>query len=152
MKIIITYLTFLILVSCSQAKKTDELNKKENIITMNQITSNYDSLTNNVKNKGDKDSYNELFYSFMDSNISERTDSLMIYSKIMAQEYNYNKAYFDYFKALCEKNKIYVDFSNYGDIDISKLNDSTKTKAINWLNMMLVNKVISQDDYDKIHK
>ena len=60
----------------------------EKVFTMNQITDNYDSLINRVKIKGDTNAYDELFYGFMDSNKSERTDSVLRYSRIMAGNFN----------------------------------------------------------------
>ena len=156
---------FVILTGCQKNKKNDEpkvdkevYNTKdepeadEDIFTMNQITTNYDTLINRVKNKGDIDSYDEMFYSFMDANETERTDSVMKYSKVMAEKYNYDKAYLDYFVALCEKNNIKVDYSNYSTIDITSLEEKSKVEAIKWLNLMRNRKIISPENYNAIKK
>lgn len=60
---------------------------------MNAITTNYDTLINRLKKHGDTDAYDELFYSFKDCCFDESTDSVMVYSKIMAEKFNYEKAY-----------------------------------------------------------
>ena len=156
---------FVILTGCQKNKKNDEpkvdkevYNTKdepeadEEVFTMNQITTNYDTLINRVKNKGDIDSYDEMFYSFMDANETERTDSVMKYSKVMAEKYNYDKAYLDYFVALCEKNNIKVDYSNYSTIDITSLEEKSKVEAIKWLNLMRNRKIISPENYNAIKK
>ncbi len=111
--------------------------------------SDYDSLSKQSLN-GNRDAYDEIFYIFMDSNKESRTDSLMIYSKILAEKYDYKRAYFDYFKAFCEKLDINVDFSNYASIDISSMDKSSKKQAKEWLKKMLEKKVISQDQYNSV--
>jgi hypothetical protein len=132
MKSQIVFISFFIfLVSCTE-KRERNIKSKE-IVTINHLSTNYDTLVYKVKNTGDKDSYNELFYSFMDANEAEKTDSLMIYSKIMAEKFNYEKAYFDYFKALCEKYDTNVDFSDYSNINIKLMNKLEKKQADDWL-------------------
>lgn len=93
--IIIISLSILI-ISCQKKKEihtikeeVNDTNKEIKGFTMNQITTNYDTLIKRVKNEGNKDAYDELFYSFMNSNKAERTDSVMIYSKIMVNKFNY---------------------------------------------------------------
>ena len=140
------------MIFCQEKKSIDSPKKEVEAITMNQITTNYDTLIKRVKKEGNEEAYDELFYSFMDSNESERTDSLMIYSKIMAQNFNFEKAYFDYFKALCEKYNIEVDYSNYSTIDISSLDKHSKKKAINWLKNMEDKKIITTEQYNLIKK
>ncbi|KFF10114.1 hypothetical protein IW15_21495 [Chryseobacterium soli] len=150
--ITITVLFLLTLFSCEKSKIPTEPKKNERIITMNQITTNYDTLVNKVKLKGSIDAYDELFFSFMDSNEAERTDSMMVYSKIMAEKYNYQKAYLDYFKALCEKFNIYIDYPHYDKLDISKMPEDSKKQAKGWLNQMLEKKIITKEQYDAIKK
>lgn len=150
--IVITIGFFVTLSSCDKRKVISQTQKDEKITTMNQITTNYDTLINRVKFKGDIDAYDELFFSFMDSNEAERTDSMMIYSKIMAENYNYKKAYLDYFKALCEKFDIYVDYPHYNKIDISRMPQDSKKQAENWLKKMLKKKIISQSQFDSVKK
>lgn len=119
---------------------------------MNDISTDYDTLINRVKIKGDRDAYDEIFYYLMDSNKAERTDTLMIYSKIMAEKYNYDKAYFDYFVAFCEKHGFEANFSQYSNIDISKMEQESRKEATDWLNKMVNKKIISEQKYDSIKK
>ena len=152
MKINIIYLLLIFgFFSCKKNIIQKDLNQEE-IITMNQTSSDYDTLTNRVKKKGDANSYDELFYSFMDSNEGEQTDSLLIYLRIMAEKYNYDRAYFDYFEALCRKHDVDVDYSNYSNINISKMNEVNKKHALEWLNKMLKNKIILEKEFDSIKK
>jgi hypothetical protein len=152
MKIITKVLIYLCLVSCSQAKKTNKVIYQKEVKTMNQISLSYDTLIYNVKYNGNIDCYDELYYSFMDSNKSERTDSLMIYSKIMAERYNYKKAYFDYFKALCEKQDIEVNYSDYKSINIRNMDESSKKIGVDWLKTMVESKIITNDKFNEIKK
>ena len=156
--IIIISLSILI-ISCQKKKEIDTLKEKVNDankeiegFSMNQITTNYDTLIKRVKNEGNKDAYDELFYSFMDSNKAERTDSLMIYAKIMANKFNYERAYFDYLDAFGEKNDIEIDFTDYSKMDISNLNKNAKKEATYWLKNMVKEKMITKEQYDSIKK
>lgn len=142
-KIIITLLVFFLITSCRQ---------KEKVVSINQITTNYETLIQSVKNSGDKDAYDELFYAFKDSNEAGRTDSLMVYSKIMAENFKYEKAYFDYFEALCEKHNVEVYFTSYSKIDLTKMERLARNKANDWLNKMVTEKVITQKQFDSIKK
>lgn len=142
----------LLIVSCKEKVNTLEppMNQ-DNVTTMSSI-SNYDSIVNLVKTKGDTLAYSELFYFLKDSNKRDRTDTLMYYSKIMAEKFNNESAYLDYFEALCEKYDIKVDFSNYSSIDISSMDKTSKQKAENWLNDMLEKRIISKEQFDSIKK
>ncbi len=157
--IIILIWTPFLLISCQKKNEIDKPKKEientikdDEVFTMNQITTNYDTLVKRVKNDGNEDAYYELFYGFKDSNLAERTDSLMIYSKIMAKKFNYEKAYFDYFEAFAEKNDIEIDFADYSKFDISKLNENTKKEATDWLKNMVKAKIITIEQYDSIKK
>lgn len=153
MKVKILFITILIVTISCQQKQTNSTRKdKDTIISMNQITTDYDTLINRVKYNGNIDAYDELFYSFMDSNESERTDSLMIYAKIMAEKYNYEKAYLDYLKALCEKNNIYIDYPHYNRVNLSKLPINSKKETEDWLNKMLDKKIITKEQFDSIQR
>lgn len=145
-------LILIVIISCQKKQKNDAIKNNDTVVTMSQITTNYDSLVQRVKYKGNIDAYDELFYGFMDSNEAERTDSTMIYSKIMAEKYNYEKAFYDYFKALCEKYNIDVDFSDFSTINISLLNKSSKRQAEDWLKKMLEKKIITQQQYNSVKK
>lgn len=145
-------LILIFIISCQKKQKNDKIKNNDTVVTMSQITTNYDSLVKRVKYKGNINAYDELFYGFMDSNEAERTDSTMIYSKIMAEKYNYEKAFFDYFKALCEKYNIDVDFSNFSTINISLMNNSSKLQAEDWLKKMLEKKIITQQQYNSVKK
>lgn len=154
-KLILLFLFFLF--SCKKTKNNDFPDRKhqnpEKIITINQLsTNNYDSLLNRIRKNGDRDIYNEVFYSLMETTKEEGTDSIMSLSKIMAEKYQYEIAYFNYFTALCRKNNIEVNYDNYSSIDISKLDNSTKTQAQDWLKKMIQNKLITKQQYDSIKK
>lgn len=152
MKNLVILIFCLLIVSCKEkiTPLTPPINQ-DSVIAISSI-SNYDSIANLVKAKGDTLAYNELFYFLMDSNKEDRTDTLMHYSKIMAEEFNNEVAYLDYFKALCEKYDIEVDFGNYSSIDISSIDKSQKGKAEDWLNKMLEKKIISKEQFDSIKK
>ncbi|HCM34213.1 MAG TPA: hypothetical protein DF603_08700 [Chryseobacterium sp.] len=152
MKRMVILMLSLLIVSCKEkvTKSIPPINQ-DDIITMSSI-SNYDSIANIVKTKGDTLAYNSLFYFLMDSNKEDRTDTLMYYSKIMAEEFNNEGAYLDYFKALCEKYDIEVNFNNYSSIDISSMDSFHKKKAENWLSKMLEKKIISKKQFDSIKK
>jgi len=149
----IVFLTTLIIVfSCNKRQILEKATNTDSIVSMNEISMNYDTLINRVKYKGNIDAYDELFYHLMDSDDIARTDTLMSYSEIMAERYNYKKAYFDYFKAYCEKYNINVDYDNYSSINISLLDKSSKQKAENWLRKMVNKKIISEEQYNSIKK
>jgi hypothetical protein len=157
--IIILISLSILIVSCQKKEEIDntkievnDANKEIEGFSMNQITTNYDTLIKRVKNEGNEDAYDELFYGFMDSNKAERTDSVMIYSKIMANKFNYERAYFDYLDAFCEKNDIEIDFTDYSKIDISKLNKNTKKEVTDWFKNMVKEKIITKEQYDSIKK
>jgi hypothetical protein len=138
------------LLVCSSCKK--EVKENEKMVSISQITSNYDSLIYKVMIKGDSDAYDELFYGFMDSNKTERTDSVLRYSRIMAENFKYERAYFDYLNALLEKSEIEDNSSNLSEIDLTKLDDSSKEAINDWLNQMLQSKIITQEKFDSIRK
>lgn len=139
-------------ISCQKKQKFDVIRDHDTIVTMSQITTDYDTLIKRVKYKGNIDAYNELFYGFMDANEAERTDSTMIYSKIMAEKFNYEKAFYDYFKALCEKYNTDVDYNNFSTINISLMDKSSKKQAEDWLKKMLEKKIITQQQYNSIKR
>lgn len=149
MKAITISILIIILNSCKEKKIFDKPVNQNDIVSMSNI-SNYDSITNLVKNKGDVAAYDELYYFLMDSNKEDRTDTVMYYSKIMAEKYSNEKAYYDYFKALCEKYN--VDCSNYSTINMSKMESSSKKRAEDWLMKMLEKKVITQEQYNSVKK
>ena len=130
----------------------ESLSNQDKVITMNSLSGDYDSIVNRVKNFGDKEAYSELFYYLKDSNFAERTDTLMIYSKIMAEKHNNENAYIDYLDAITEKYNVKKDLGNYSTIDISKLEPKEKKQITNWLNKMLQNKIISQKEFNEVKK
>ncbi|MBL1220989.1 hypothetical protein JET18_09080 [Chryseobacterium sp. L7] len=149
----IVILMVLSIFSCKEKVTSPSLEtvNQDDVITMSSI-SNYDSISNLVKTKGDTLAYNELFYHLKDSDKISRTDTLMYFSKIMAERFNNKHAYIDYFEALCEKYDIEVDFSNYSSINISSMDKSSKQKAENWLKKMLEKNIISKEQFDSIKK
>jgi hypothetical protein len=139
-----------ILIISGSCKKTTQDSGK--IVSINQITSDYDSLIKNIVSKGDTNAYDELFYGFIDSNKTERTDSVLRYSRIMAETYRYDRAYFDYLKALCEKYEIQNDWSKLSELNLAGLNETSKHLALDWLNQMLKDKIITQEEFDSVKK
>ena len=125
---------------------------REPSVTINQITTNYDTLVNRVNRKGDEDAYDELFYGFIDWNETSRTDSVMKYSKIMALKFDFEKGYSDYFYAFCEKYNVELDWGKLSSLDISKLKPFQKNEAINWLKKMRYKKVITETEFRQIKK
>jgi arginine/lysine/ornithine decarboxylase len=152
-------LLLLILISCNKKaeQKVEKVNKPEEIsqddvVTMNTMTTDYDTLIHRIKNMGDRDSYDELFYAFMEYPFEYKTDSIMFYSKIMAEKYNYERAYFDYFKALCEKYDIQENYKDFSKIDLSKMDKVSKKQAEDWLKLMLNRKVITQENFNSVKR
>ncbi|MCJ7936060.1 MAG: hypothetical protein MUW56_21140 [Chryseobacterium sp.] len=151
MKVIVILIFTILLSSCQEKKTLDKPINKSDIITMSNI-SNYDSITKLVKTKGDTLAYDELYYFLMDSNKEDRTDTLMYYSKIMAEKYNNDLGYFYYFTALCEKYDIPFKDANYSSINISSLDKSSKKETEDWLKKMLEKKIITQQQYDSVKR
>lgn len=158
---IIFILLVLFFVSCKKKETKDikevKIAKQENdssdidqdeVVTMNAIRTNYDTLVNRVKKKCDEDAYLELFYDFKESAIEVRTDSVMVYAKIMALQHNYERGYYDYLQALYEKYN--VDYSDSSKIDISKLDKVSKKPIEDWLKLMLDKKIMTKKDFDAI--
>jgi hypothetical protein len=125
---------------------------QEKSVSINQTTDNYDSLTYKVKAKGDTSAYDELFYGFIDSNKAERTDSVLRYSRIMAESFHYDRAYFDYLRALCEKNNIENNWDSLSELNLTKIDEASKAAITSWLNQMLQNKIITQEEFDSVKK
>jgi len=158
MKKIITFILILNFISCNKSEKNEtkinlDLSQKQSeIIIMNSISQDYDSIINRVKVHGDKEAYSELFYHLKDTNFEGRTDTLMFYSKTMALKFNYEKAYIDYLDAVTEKYKIEKNISDYSTINLSNLKTTEKNEIIEWLKIMLENKIISNIQYDEVIK
>lgn len=151
MKKIVILTLMVLLNSCKKKETFDKPASQDEVITMSNI-SNYDSITKLVKTKGDTLAYDELYYFLMDSNKEDRTDTLMYYSKIMAEKYNSDLGYFYYFTALCEKYDIPFKDANYSSINISSLDKSSKRQAEDWLKKMLEKKVITQEQYESVKR
>jgi hypothetical protein len=151
MKTRIVIIFLILTVSCQKNKKLYEPKEGDVLVTMNSI-SDYDSITKQVKYKGNVDAYDELFYYLMDSDKIARTDTLMYYSKIMAEKYNNEVAYYYYFTALCEKYDIPFEDTDYSSINISLMDDSIKKQVKNWLNEMVEKKIITQEQYESVKK
>ncbi|MFH7002819.1 hypothetical protein [Flavobacterium bizetiae] len=133
----------------NQESNSSDVDQDE-VVTMNAIRTNYDTLVNRVKKKGDEDAYLELFYDFKESAIEVRTDSVMVYAKIMALQHNYERGYYDYLQALYEKYN--VDYSDSSKIDISKLDKVSKKPIEDWLKLMLDKKIMTKKDFDAIKR
>jgi hypothetical protein len=132
-----------------QKKDSSDLDQ-DKVVTMNAITTNYDTLVNRVKKEGNEDAYLELFYNFKECGKEVRTDSVMVYAKIMALKHNNERGYYDYLQALYEKYD--VDYSDFSKIDISKLDKLSKKPIEDWLNLMLAKKIMTKKDFDTIKR
>jgi hypothetical protein len=131
-------------------KEIPEGINQDEVRTISARTKDYDTLINRVKKRGDVDAYGELFYSFKDCCFRESTDSVMVYAKIMAEKFNYEKAYFDYFEAICYKYD--VAYSNFSETDISKMDKYERLKLESWLKIMVEKKLITQQAFDSVKK
>lgn len=91
MKSLIILILSLLIISCKEKVNTLEppMNQ-DNVTTMSSI-SNYDSIANLVKIKGDTLAYSEIFYHLKDSDKISRTDTFMCYSEIMAEKFIMSK-------------------------------------------------------------
>jgi hypothetical protein len=144
-------LVIFILLSCVSCKKRAGIENEEQF-SMNQIRTNYDSLIYYVTIKGDTNAYEELYYGFVDSSKSERTDSVLRYSKVMALNFNYERAYFDYLKALCEKYNVNDSSANLAELDLTNLDAASKEVVVDWLNQMLNDNVITRNEFSSVKK
>lgn len=132
-------------------KKDDNwTSQKVDLVSINQVTSNYDSLRYYVKVKGDTNAYDELFYGFIDANEIERTDSVIRYSNIMATNFGFEKAYWHYLSAICEKNQ--VKFDRLYNLDLTNVNGESKKEITTWLDRMLVEKLITEEEFNSVKK
>jgi hypothetical protein len=143
--VVVLYATIIFLFSC---KRNNE--EKEIMISINQPSTNYDTLIYRVTIIGDSNAYDELFYGFIDSNQIERTDSVMRYAKVMAEKFHYERAYFDYLQAFFKKSNIEANLSEFSKLDLTKLDESSKKSVLDWLNLMLKDKVITQEEFDSV--
>lgn len=142
-----------ILVSCKGPSPSQEKEgEKEGVVSINQVSNMHDSLIHKIRIKGDTNAYDELFYGFIDSNKTERTDSILRYARVMAEAFKYERAYFDYLKALCEKNMIESHWDNLSDLNLTNLDENSKAPIISWLRQMLKDEVITQDEFDSVEK
>ncbi|MDM1521959.1 hypothetical protein NZD85_02100 [Empedobacter stercoris] len=152
MKNIFSFIIIFLLFSCKKENNIVAPVIHENVITMNSISDNYDSITTKVKKLGDEDAYSELFYHLKDSNFEGRTDSLMIYSKIMAEKYHFEKAYIDYLDAVTEKHGIENNIGNYSTINLSQLKSKEKQEIIDWLSKMVEKGIITEKQFQEVKK
>lgn len=123
---------------------------QEEVRTISTMVTDYDTLINRVKKRGDLDAYDELYYGFKDCCFRESTDSVMVYSKIMAEKFNYERAYSDYYSAFLEK--YHIDYSSFPEIDISKIDKKEKEKLENWFKVMIKKKLMTQQTFDSIKR
>lgn len=155
MRLIIIILTICLFCACKKNKIEQENHQDKSytnvdkVITMNSI-SDYDSLTLIVSKKGDTIAFKELYFYLMDTNESGRTDSLMKYSKLMVEKYNYKEAYVIYLKSFSEKYNINFDGVNYNLISLTNSNLEVNMEAKEWLKKMLNDKVITQKQFESI--
>jgi len=152
MKNIFSFIIIFLLFSCKKENNIVTPIIHENVTTMISISDNYDSITTKVKKLGDEEAYSELFYHLKDSNFEGRTDSLMVYSKIMAEKYHFEKAYIDYLDAITEKYGIENDIGNYSTINLSQLKSKEKQEIIDWLSKMVEKGIITEKQFQEVKK
>ncbi len=152
MKNIFSFIIIFLLFSCKKENNIVTPIIHENVTTMNSISDNYDSITTKVKKLGDEEAYSELFYHLKDSNFEGRTDSLMVYSKIMAEKYHFEKAYIDYLDAVTEKHGIENNIENYSTINLSQLKSKEKQEIIDWLSKMVEKGIIREKQFQEVKK
>jgi len=111
------YLLFLIALCSFSCKKEHE--KYIEVVSMNN-TRPINELKKLVLSKGDTVAYNELETAFMNEKYSEE---YLLYSIVMADKYNYHRAYFHVYNCLTS-----VFEFNVGEID-----EATKALAIKYL-------------------
>jgi hypothetical protein len=149
---ILTSLLLVTVISCD--KKTSNEDKvtieTKDAVSMNQITTNYDSLIRYVIVKGDTNAYDELFYGLFELTPKERVDSILYYSRTMAETFNYPRAYYDYLDVLCEKHKI--KFDRLYNLDLISADEKSKKTIVDWLDRMLADKIITKEEFDTVKK
>lgn len=138
----------ILLNSCQEGKCIND----GEVITMNQINTDYNTLINKVKFEGDTIAYNELFYHLMETNAEDKKDTIMYYSKIMAEKYNYELAYYNYFTILCDKYGIPFRDNDYSTINLISKDKYSKIQIEEWLKKMLDNKIITYQQYSVVRK
>ncbi len=72
-------------------------NNSEKSISINNVTTNEDSLKNAIIQKGDISAYQTLWYLYLDSS---KPEEYLNYSLIMANKYDYTDAYFNVYRCL----------------------------------------------------
>ena len=152
MKNIFSFIIIFLLFSCKKENNIVTPIIHENVTTMNSISDNYASITTKVKKLGDEEAYSELFYHLKDSNFEGRTDSLMVYSKIMAEKYHFEKAYIDYLDEVTEKHGIENNIENYSTINLSQLKSKEKQEIIDWLSKMVEKGIIREKQFQEVKK
>lgn len=150
-------LVFFYTLSCKKNNIETEDYKENNFINLEQVTtissiSNYDSMAYLVKIKGDTIAFNELFYYLKDSHKLDITDTLMYYSKIMADKYENILAHYYYLDAICEKYDVSFKDYNFSKLNISTLKDFQKKEIENWLNRMLQKNIITKEQYYSVKR
>lgn len=116
---LLLFLLVCLTLSCTQEVKQN----KDNSFSMNQPELEINKLKNLIINKGDTSAYNQLDVAFLD----QRHEEFIIYALVMANKYDYPKAYYDVFSCICDI---------YGDIDkLSYLDSQTRQFALNYLTL-----------------
>jgi hypothetical protein len=120
--------------------------KEERVMSINGTTSSYNLLKMKVRAEGDTNSYNDLFYSLLETVDCE--DSVMYYSRIMAEKYNYKKAFFDYEYAFKRKLEIDLSHDRYNKLDVAKMNKKEKSMILELYNLMYKRGIVAKDERD----
>ncbi|MEY4540057.1 MAG: hypothetical protein RLZZ306_1814 [Bacteroidota bacterium] len=115
-------------------------------VNMNETTSDYKLLKKKVRAEGDTSAYYELSYDLIETADSE--DSLMYYSRIMAEKYNYKPAYWHYEYAFKRKLEIDIAHDKYNKSDVAKMNKKEKKMILEWYILMYKRDIITKNELD----
>jgi len=53
---------------------------------------------------------------------------------------------------LCEKNNIENNWDSLSELNLTKIDEASKAAITSWLNQMLQNKIITQEEFDSVKK
>lgn len=98
-------------------------NTSNNYVHIRNFADSVFSLQSNILSKGDTNSYNKLYVTFRDNN----TYSMLFWSMLMANKYDYPKAYEDVYYSIEE--------SYSPDSAIFKMDEKTRTFALHYLKL-----------------
>lgn len=133
MRLIIFFTFFLVITSCSK----DKNKKNHNVVNIHdieqqEILRSQEIIKSKILDSGDVESYNQVYQNYFKKG---KTNEMLIYSLIMANEFKNEKATFDVFEILYltghYKNKDCYDYN------LDCLDEDTKELAIHYLKLAI---------------